>query len=113
VRFKLDENLSRHAADLICTAGHDAVTVTSQGLRGAADETLFEVCRRESRTLVTLDHDFGPSNPRVYGFTRGSFDLLDEIEQSLALDVTPASWPIGITARRPRSVARSAENPPH
>jgi peptide chain release factor 3 len=24
------------------------------------------------------------------------FDLLDEIEQSLALDVTPASWPIGM-----------------
>jgi peptide chain release factor 3 len=24
------------------------------------------------------------------------FDLLDEIEQALALDVTPASWPIGI-----------------
>jgi peptide chain release factor 3 len=24
------------------------------------------------------------------------FDLLGEIEQSLALDVTPASWPIGV-----------------
>jgi peptide chain release factor 3 len=24
------------------------------------------------------------------------FDLLDEIEQSLALDMTPASWPIGM-----------------
>ena len=24
------------------------------------------------------------------------FDLLDEIEQSLALDVTPAPWPIGM-----------------
>ena len=29
---------------------------------------------------------------------RDPFDLLDEIEQSLALDVTPASWPIGIMA---------------
>jgi peptide chain release factor 3 len=27
---------------------------------------------------------------------REPFDLLDEIEQSLALDVTPASWPIGM-----------------
>ena len=27
---------------------------------------------------------------------RDPFDLLDEIEQGLALDVTPASWPIGI-----------------
>jgi predicted nuclease of predicted toxin-antitoxin system len=59
VRFKLDENLSRRAADLICAAGHDAVTVANQGLRGAADETLFEVCRRESRALVTLDRPPG------------------------------------------------------
>jgi predicted nuclease of predicted toxin-antitoxin system len=59
VRFKLDENLSRRAADLIRGAGHDAVTVVSQGLRGAADETLFEVCTAESRALVTLDRDFG------------------------------------------------------
>jgi len=30
--------------------------------------------------------------------SRDPFDLLDEIEQSPALDVTPASWPIGIMA---------------
>jgi peptide chain release factor 3 len=36
---------------------------------------------------------------------RDLFDLLDEIERSLTLDVTPASWPVGITARPPRSVA--------
>jgi predicted nuclease of predicted toxin-antitoxin system len=59
VKFKLDENLSRRAADLIRAAGHDAVTVVSQGLRGAADETVFEVCTAESRALVTLDRDFG------------------------------------------------------
>jgi hypothetical protein len=41
VRFKLDENLSRCAADLIRAAGHDAVTVASEGLRGAPDEKLF------------------------------------------------------------------------
>ena len=57
MKFKLDENLSRRAADLIRAAGHDAVTVASEGLRGAADETLFEVCMRESRALVTLDRD--------------------------------------------------------
>jgi predicted nuclease of predicted toxin-antitoxin system len=60
VRFKLNENMSRRAADLIRAAGHDAVTtVVSQGLRGAADETLFEICTAESRALVTLDRDFG------------------------------------------------------
>jgi peptide chain release factor 3 len=36
---------------------------------------------------------------------RAPFDLLDEIEQGLALDVTPASRPVGIMARPPRSVA--------
>jgi predicted nuclease of predicted toxin-antitoxin system len=59
VKLKLDENLSRRAADLIRAAGHDAVTVASQGLRGTPDEILFEVCRRERRALVTLDRDFG------------------------------------------------------
>jgi predicted nuclease of predicted toxin-antitoxin system len=59
VKFKLDENLSRSAGDLIRTAGHDTVTVAGQGLRGAADEILFEVCGRERRALVTLDRDFG------------------------------------------------------
>ena len=59
MKFKLDENLSRRAADLIRTAGHDTVTVVSQGLRGVADETLFQVCKDEARALVTLDRDFG------------------------------------------------------
>jgi predicted nuclease of predicted toxin-antitoxin system len=59
VKFKLDENLGRRAADLIRAAGHDAVTVADQGLRGEADETLFEVCVRENRALVTLHRDFG------------------------------------------------------
>jgi predicted nuclease of predicted toxin-antitoxin system len=59
VKFKLDENLSRRAADLIRAAGHNAVTVSDQVLSGAADETLFQVCRREGRALITLDRDFG------------------------------------------------------
>ena len=67
MKFKLDENLSRHAADLIRAAGHDAVTVASQGLRGTLDETLFEVCRHEGRALVTLD---GPGNPKRIVYRR-------------------------------------------
>jgi predicted nuclease of predicted toxin-antitoxin system len=59
VKFKLDENLSRRATDMIRAAGYDVATVTGQGLRGAADEILFEVCKREGRTLITLDRDFG------------------------------------------------------
>jgi predicted nuclease of predicted toxin-antitoxin system len=59
VKFKLDENLSRAAGYLIRAAGHDVVTAVEQGLRGAADERIFEVCKGERRTLITLDRDFG------------------------------------------------------
>jgi peptide chain release factor 3 len=33
---------------------------------------------------------------KLHRESRDPFDLLDEIEQSLALDVTPDSWPIGM-----------------
>jgi peptide chain release factor 3 len=33
---------------------------------------------------------------KLYREARDPFDLLDEVEQPLALDVTPASWPIGM-----------------
>jgi predicted nuclease of predicted toxin-antitoxin system len=59
VKFKLDENLSRRAADVIRRAGHDVVRVRDQGLQGATDDRLFEVCAAERRTLITLDRDFG------------------------------------------------------
>ena len=34
MKLKLDENLSRRAADLIRAAGHDAIMVADQGLAG-------------------------------------------------------------------------------
>ena len=58
MKLRLDENLSRRAADLIRAAGHDAITVADQELRGAADETLFEACKHEGQALVTLDRNF-------------------------------------------------------
>jgi peptide chain release factor 3 len=50
---------------------------------------VFEVCRLRDVPIITFVNklDREGSDP---------FDLLDEIEQSLALDVTPASWPIGV-----------------
>ncbi len=56
--FKVDENLHADAAELLCAAGHDAVTVFDQGLQGHADGEIAEVCRDERRAIVTLDLDF-------------------------------------------------------
>jgi peptide chain release factor 3 len=50
---------------------------------------LFEVCRLRDVPIITFVNKLDREG-------RDPFDLLDEIEQSLALDVTPASWPIGM-----------------
>ena len=36
LKFKLDENLPTEAAEVLCSAGHDAVTVLDQSLGGTA-----------------------------------------------------------------------------
>jgi hypothetical protein len=59
VNLKLDENIGRRGAQQLEVDGHDVATVRDQNLGGAADERLFDVCRAEARTLVTLDRDFG------------------------------------------------------
>jgi predicted nuclease of predicted toxin-antitoxin system len=64
MQFKIDENLHSDAADRLRRKGHDAMTVRQQGLRGAADSDIADVCRRENRVIVTLDLDF--SDVRVY-----------------------------------------------
>ena len=56
--FKLDENLPGALAGLFAEAGHDAITVSQQGMTGARDPRVASVCRRERRALVTLDMDF-------------------------------------------------------
>ena len=58
MRFKVDENLLIEVVDVLVAAGHDAVSVHDQGLVGATDSSLYEVCRREGRALMTLDVDF-------------------------------------------------------
>ena len=64
MRFKVDENLPIDVADLLSSAGHDALTVFDQRLIGEDDNHLLEICQEEERTLITLDLDF--SDVRSY-----------------------------------------------
>jgi len=63
-KFKVDENLPTAAAELLASAGHDAVTVGDQHMVGEADTNVAIVCQREARAVVTLDLDF--ADIRVY-----------------------------------------------
>ena len=64
MRFKIDENLPAEARDILPKAGFDAATVADEGLAGSPDEAIAAICRREDRTIVTLDLGF--ADIRVY-----------------------------------------------
>ncbi len=59
--------------------------------RGIESQTLklFEVCRMRNVPITTFVNKMDRE-------AQDPFDLLDEIEQALQLQVTPASWPIGM-----------------
>jgi len=56
--FKVDENLPAEAAEVLVSAGHDAVTVGDQRMSGQPDTNVATVCQHEGRAIVTLDLDF-------------------------------------------------------
>ena len=58
MKLKTDENLHPDVTEIFNSAGHDAVSVWDQGMRGRGDESIAEVCRAESRALLTFDQDF-------------------------------------------------------
>ena len=69
----------------------DSAVMVIDAARGIEEQTrkLFEVCRLRDVPIVTFINKMDRE-------AREPFDLIDEIEQTLALDVTPASWPIGM-----------------
>ena len=54
----------------------------------ARTRKLFEVCRLRDIPIVTFINKMDRES-------RDPFDLLDEIEKTLALDTAPITWPIG------------------
>lgn len=68
----------------------DSAVMVIDGAKGIETQTrkLFEVCRMRDIPIITFINKMDRE-------ARDPFDLMDEIEKTLALDVTPASWPIG------------------
>ena len=58
MQFKIDENLPIEISEVLINAGYNAKTVNEQQLQDVKDPLLINVCKSESRILVTLDTDF-------------------------------------------------------
>jgi peptide chain release factor 3 len=69
----------------------DSAVMVIDAAKGIEAQTLklFEVCRLRDVPIITFINKLDREG-------RDPFDLMDEIERRLALEVTPASWPIGM-----------------
>ena len=69
----------------------DAAIMVIDGAKGIESQTrkLFEVCRLRDLPILTFCNKMDRES-------RDVFEIIDEIQENLAIDVTPASWPIGV-----------------
>jgi len=69
----------------------DSAVMVIDAAKGIETQTrkLFEVCRLRDVPITTFVN-------KVDREARETFEILDEIEKTLALDVTPITWPIGM-----------------
>jgi peptide chain release factor 3 len=69
----------------------DSAVMVLDAARGIEQQTrkLFEVCRLRNVPIITFVNKLDREG-------REPFELMQEIERDLALQVTPASWPIGM-----------------
>jgi len=95
---------SGHVFNLLDTPGHedfsedtyrtltavDSAVMVIDAAKGIEARTrkLFEVCRLRDIPIVTFINKMDRES-------RDPFDILDEIEKTLALDTAPMTWPIG------------------
>ncbi|MFB9223515.1 peptide chain release factor 3 [Paracoccus cavernae] len=68
----------------------DAAIMVIDGAKGVESQTrkLFEVCRMRDLPILTFCNKMDRE-------ARETFEIIDEIQENLAIDVAPASWPIG------------------
>ncbi|WP_022703374.1 peptide chain release factor 3 [Pseudorhodobacter ferrugineus] len=68
----------------------DAAVMVIDGAKGVESQTrkLFEVCRLRDLPILTFCNKMDRE-------ARDTFEIIDEIQENLAIDVSPASWPIG------------------
>jgi peptide chain release factor 3 len=94
-----------HVLNLLDTPGHqdfsedtyrtltavDSAVMVLDAARGIETQTrkLFEVCRLRNVPIITFVNKLDREG-------REPFELMDEVEKDLALQVTPLSWPIGM-----------------
>ncbi len=71
----------------------DSAIMVIDAAKGIESQTrkLFEVCRLRDIPIITFIN-------KVDREGRDPFELLDEIESALALDVSPMTWPVGMGA---------------
>ena len=69
----------------------DAAIMVIDGAKGVESQTrkLFEVCRLRDLPILTFCNKMDRES-------RDTFEIIDEIQDNLAIDVAPASWPIGM-----------------
>lgn len=99
---------SDHTINLLDTPGHkdfsedtyrtltavDSSVMVLDAAKGIEEQTrkLFEVCRLRDMPILTFINKMDRE-------AKEPFELLDDIEKTLALDVCPITWPIGMGQR--------------
>ncbi len=68
----------------------DSAIMVIDGAKGIESQTkkLFEICRLRDLPIITFCNKMDRES-------RDNFEIIDEIQEKLAIDVAPLSWPIG------------------
>ena len=91
----LDQGLSPIAAALLRAGGWDALHVMECGLDRAEDAEILAFALRESRTCITLDHDFHAHLARAQAAGPSVvFVRLEGLESSDQVDLIRTVWSI-------------------